>query len=153
MVELNFDVDPNAVSDTSFGPIPAGEYDGEIVAADMRQSGAGHNYLSVQVKIEGRGSVWDNLNLWHPSSSAVEIAQRKLNEIGVALGLGKINDTDQLVARPVKVNVGFQKSDPTRNEIKSYSSPASAASPAPAVSPPAAAPAPAAGGAAPAWRG
>jgi len=154
MVELNFDVDASAVGDSSFGPIPAGNYDGEIVAADVRVSGAGHNYLSVQVKIEGRGSVWDNLNLWHPSAGAVEIAQRKLNEIGVALGLGNIGDTDQLVAKRVKVSVGFQKSDPTRNEIKTYSSPASAASPAQAVPPSAAAPAPPpAGGAAPAWRG
>ena len=154
MVELNFDVDASAVGDSSFGPIPAGNYDGEIIAADVRVSGAGHNYLSVQVKIEGRGSVWDNLNLWHPSAGAVEIAQRKLNEIGVALALANIGDTEQLIARRVLVGVGFQKSDSTRNEIKTYSSPTSAASPAQAVLPSAAAPAPPpAGGAAPAWRG
>lgn len=153
MVEFNFDVDPNALGDGSYGPIPAGDYDAEIVAADLVVSKAGHNMLTLQVKIEGRGSIWDNLNLWNPNPKAVEIATEKLTQIGMALGMGKITDTDQLIARPVKINVGFQKSDPTRNEIKSYSSPASAASPAPAVSPPAAAPAPAAGGAAPAWRG
>lgn len=150
MVELNFTVDADATSDTSFGPIPAGDYQGEIVAADVRVSGAGHNYLSVQVKIEGKGSVWDNLNLWHPSAGAVEIAQRKLNEIGVALGVPAIRDTDELIARRVAVNVGFQKNDPQRNEIKTYSSPDVAAAPAPAVASPTAAPTPQA---TPAWRG
>jgi hypothetical protein len=152
MVELNFDVDPALISDRSFSPIAAGEYNGEIVAADMRTSGAGNQYLSVQVRIEGKGSVWDNLNLRHPNPATVEIAERRLTEIGMALGLAKIADTEQLLARPVRVVVGMQKSDPNRNDIKAYLS-REATPAAPAVPPSAPAPAPtAAASATPAWR-
>jgi hypothetical protein len=143
MVELNFEVNADAVTDRTFGPIPPGEYAGEIVAADVKTSAAGHQYLSVQVQIEGKGSVWDNLNLWHPSSSAVEVATRKLTQIGLAIGVPKIHDTDELLAKRVRVRVGLQKKDPERNDILDYL--AGAPSPSPAAPPPSAS-------SAPAWR-
>ena len=118
MVKLNFDT--TAITDTSFGPIAPGEYDGEIVAAEERMSGAGNRYLSIQVQIDSKGSVWDNLNLWHPKPNVVEIALDRLKQYkqatDTALDRAEF-DTDEWLARTVRVRVGIKKDDPSRNEI------------------------------------
>lgn len=156
MVELNFDISADAVQERSFGPIPPGDYEGEIVGVDVKTSQAGNQYLSVQVRVEGKGSVWDNLNLWHSRADVVEIATRRLNEIGAALGMARIRDTDELLAKRVQIAIGLDKRDPSRNQIVGYrsvaGSPATTPVAAPAAPSPAAA-APLAASAAPAWRG
>ena len=136
MVELNFET-PDA-SEFSYGPIPIGDYEGEIVAADVKESVKGNKYLSIQVRIDGKGSVRDNLNLWHPNSAAVDIAVRKLAEIEASIGQ-KLADTDEMILKTVKVRIGIRKDDSTRNEIVQYMSagtnsplPADKAAPVPA---------------------
>ena len=141
MVEINFEVDSEAASDSSFGPITPGDYLGRIVAVDQKTSGSGYEYLSVEIQTD-KGRVWDNLNLWHSNPKAVDIAKRKLSEIGVAVGMGKIKDTEELLAKELTVKVGLQKDDPTKNEVITYTSAAAADLPAaaPSAPPPAAAP-------------
>lgn len=144
MVELNFEV--AAAEPSAFGPLAPGEYVGEIVAADVKQTKAGSNMLSLEIKTD-RGKVWDNLNLWHSNPKAVEIAKERLSAIGRALGMSAITDTDQLLAKRVKVRVGIQERNPNYNEVLGYAaatdaapqpysgSPQMPASPAPAVTP------------------
>ena len=84
MVELNFEVE--AVEPSSFGPLPAGEYDGEIVGCDIKETRSGTNMLSLEIQTD-KGKVWDNLNLWHTNPKAVEIAKERLSAIGTALGM------------------------------------------------------------------
>ena len=141
MVELNFEV--AAAEPSAFGPLAPGEYVGEIVAADVKQTKAGTNMLSLEIQTD-KGKVWDNLNLWHTNPKAVEIAQERLSAIGLALGMTVITDTDQLLAKRVKVRVGIQDRNPQYNEVLGYAAasaaPAPAPDPAPAV--PASAPPP-----------
>ena len=141
MVELNFVV--AEAEPSGFGPLSPGEYVGEIVAADVKQTKAGTNMLSLEIQTE-KGKVWDNLNLWHTNPKAVEIAQERLSAIGLALGMTVITDTDQLLAKRVKVRVGIQDRNPQYNEVLGYAAasaaPAPAPDPAPAV--PASAPPP-----------
>ena len=83
MVELNFTVDPNMQSGGGeWQALETGDYTGSIVDASQKTSQTGNKYLAVQVTIEGKGSVWDNLNLWHSNPKAVSIATEKLNSIG-----------------------------------------------------------------------
>jgi len=142
MVELNFEVE--AVEPSSFGPLPAGEYDGEIVGCDIKETRSGTNMLSLEIQT-GKGKVWDNLNLWHSNPKAVDIAKERLSAIGSALGMSKIDDTDQLLAKKVRIRVGIQKANPQYNEVLGYlpaaSGSLSAATPSAAPAP---APAPAA---------
>jgi len=140
MVELNFEVE--AVEPSSFGPLPAGEYDGEIVGCDIKETRSGTNMLSLEIQTD-KGKVWDNLNLWHTNPKAVEIAKERLSAIGTALGMTKIDDTDQLLARRVRVRVGIQERNPNYNEVLGYLATSLPSSPAAAVSPAAPAPAPA----------
>ena len=122
MSELDFEINPEVLENDSFErkPLQPGEYEGEIIGCETKTSAAGHKYLSVQVEVNGNW-VWENLNLWHPKEDVVEIAKRKLTQIGVALGMSKITDTEQLLARRVKVDLRLQKNDSTRNEIVSWS--------------------------------
>ncbi len=158
MVALNLDVPAEATSH-SYEPLPAGDYVGDIVEISFPMSAAGHEQLCIQVRIDGHGSVWEYLNYKHPSEVAKNIAMEKLQQIGRALGMSHIADTDQLIARRIGVYVGFKKGDPKKNEIKSFSAPAPVqnqavaggtppvAPAAPVASPAAAEPVPA-----PAWR-
>jgi len=141
MVEINFEVDTEAASDSSFGPITPGDYLGRIIAVDQKTSSSGNEYLSVEIQTD-KGRVWDNLNLWHSNSKAVDIAKRKLSEIGIAVGLGVIKDTEQLLAKELTVKIGLRKDDPTKNEVITYASASAADLPATAASapPPVAAP-------------
>lgn len=135
MVSLNIER-PAEGSSNSYGPIPAGDYDGEIVAADEKISKTGNRYLSVQVKIDGHGSVWEILNLWHPKDTVAQIAAEKLEDIEKSADLvGKLfnGDSDLMLARSVRVRVKIRDDDPQRNEIDAWLP--KAGSPVPAASP------------------
>jgi len=157
MVALNHTV--TDVADSTYETIAPGTYDGEIVAIDQKTSRAGNEYLSVQVRIEGKGSVWDNLNYFAAAGSTTkQIADEKLSAIGAAVGVQHIADTDTLLARRVRIVVAHEpdRADPNKvwPRIMRYTAPAAAeAAPAPAAPAPApAAPAAAPASAPPPWR-
>ena len=131
MVELNFDVE--AVEPSSFGPLPPGEYEGEIVACDLKQTRTGTNMLAIEIQTD-KGKVWDNLHLWHTNPKAVEVAKARLAMIGMALGMQKIPDSDLLLAKRITVRVGIQENNPQYNEVLGYAASMGVA-PAPAPAP------------------
>ncbi len=128
MVEINFDLEKYKEENQDqggFGPLDPGQYLGRIVEVVQKTSSKGNDYLSVQIQTD-KGRVWENLNLWHPTPDAVNIAKRKLAEISTALGIGAIKDTEELLAKELKIEVtveqykdkdGNQKS---RNEVVKY---------------------------------
>lgn len=131
MVQLDYTVDPNMQSSGGgYEPMPAGDYVGEICAVEEATSQAGNKYLRVQVRVEGHGVVFDNLNLWHPNAKAVKIATERLNEIGKALGMASISDTDQLLAKQVMISVVVEPDNggTPRNAITAYKPAAAAGS-------------------------
>lgn len=137
MVSLNwsFDETNTGSGGASSGPIPAGDYLAEIisVAIEPAQSNPDNKMLVLEWTIESGRRVWDRLNLWHPTSQkAVEIATERFNQLGVAVGLGQISDTDQLLLKRAMVSIGIQANNPQYNEVKGYAP----ASTAPMVNPP-----------------
>lgn len=126
MAAINFNaetVDPNQVYDA----LPAGDYPVIISSADIRQTKSGTGqYLEITLDIQssdlmGR-KLFDRLNLWNPNPKTVEIAQRQLSAICHATGVMQLEDTDQLIHRPLIASVKV-KDDPgygLRNEIKGY---------------------------------
>ena len=155
MVQLNYTVDPNMQSSGGgYEPMPAGDYVAEICAVEERTSKTGNKYLLLQVRVEGHGVVFDNLNLWHPNATAVKIATERLNAIGKALGMASISDTDQLLAKQVMISVVVESNNggTPRNSITDYK-PAAAAGSQPPPTAAAAATAPATSGGNLPWEG
>ena len=128
MVEINFDLETYKEENqdqVSFGPLDPGQYLGRVLEVKQETSQAGHQNLVIEFQTD-KGRVWDRLNLWHPKPNAVNIAKRKLAEIATALGMGAIKDTEELLAKELKIEViveqyedrdGNQKS---RNEVVKY---------------------------------
>ena len=153
-LEQSFDIkDMPVAEDRDFSPIPAGWYTAAIVGADVRTTKAGTgNYIAVRFDIIGpehQGRVvWCNLNTRNPSPKAEEIGRQQLGDIMRAIGLPKLEDTDQMLGGNLSIKVTV-KDDPTYgpgNEVKAFKSiegssppaatPTVASDKAPAASPP-----------------
>ena len=129
MVSLNWSFDETNMGSggASSGPIPAGDYLAEIisVAIEPAQNNPDNKMLVLEWTIENGRRVWDRLNLWHPTSQkAREIATERFNQLGFAVGLGQISDTDQLVLKRAMVSIAIQANNSQYNEIKGYAPPA-----------------------------
>ncbi|MEK9896210.1 MAG: DUF669 domain-containing protein [Burkholderiaceae bacterium] len=139
-----------APAPSKYGPIPAGDYKAMITDSEMKPTRAGTGqYLQLVWEItEGQHTdrkIWDRLNLVNPNPTAVDIAKRDLASIMRAVGLDKIDDTEQLHYKEVMITVTVRKGDngyEDSNEIKAYAPAGRSAPAAPAaVATPAAAPA------------
>ena len=112
--------DPNAHEEMkSFDPLPPGWYPMQIITAEVCKTKSGDgSYVKLEWEIvesmrpdlKGR-RVWENLNLWNSNPDAVDIANRMLASICKAVGLGQIDDTDLLLARPMAVKVKIRPAE------------------------------------------
>ena len=123
MVQLNHNVDAADVGGGDFPLLEDGDYPATIVGADAKVSKAGDTYLQLQFDLV-KTNIWQNFNLWHSTSTkAVEIAKQELNELGVALGMPRIGDSEELVAKRLIVRVATEPASgewPARNKIVGY---------------------------------
>ena len=134
MVALNFDATAVPESTSGYDLIEPGEYRAEIVADEVKESKskAGNHYLELQVKIDGKGSIWDRLNLWNSNPSAVEIANCTLKEIANAIGQSRIEDSAEMLLKPLMVRVEIEPGTAgykDKNIIVKYSGVGSPAAP------------------------
>jgi len=131
MVQINLDVDANAVSGGDFPLLKDGEYSATIVNTETRVSSKGDTYLVIQFDLGGP-QIWMNYNLWHATSpKAVEIAKEQLNSLGAALGMQRIGDSEDLIAKRLTVKVETEAGNgdwPAKNKIVGYKSLAAAQS-------------------------
>ena len=127
-LEESFDIaDLPTAKDRDFAPIPAGWYTAAIAGAEVRTTKAGNgNYIAVRFDITGpehQGRVvWTNLNTRNPSSQAEEIGRQQLGDIMRAIGLTKLEDTDQMLGGNLTIKVTV-KDDPTYgpgNEVRGF---------------------------------
>jgi|TARA_R110002012_G_scaffold56610_4_gene145402 hypothetical protein len=130
-----------------FDPIPAGWYTAAIAGADIKETKAGTgNYIAVRFDVTGpeyQGRVvWTNLNTRNPNPKAEEIGRQQLGNIMRAIGLTKLEDTDQLLGGNLSIKVSV-RDDPNygpSNEVKGYRATEGSAPPgaafAPYVAPP-----------------
>jgi hypothetical protein len=138
MATLNFTTSSVTLSErpaTSYGPLPAGEYEMVITRSASKPTKAGTgSYLELEMQIasgehSGRRH-WERLNLDNPNSTAVRIAQEALAKLCLALGLEHVEDSEQLHDLPFIAVVGIDKKDDQRNVIYDYA-PVMAAKPQP----------------------
>lgn len=134
MVALNFDASAVQESTGGYELIEPGKYRAEIVADEVKESKStpGNHYLELQVKIDGKGSIWDRLNLWNSNPSAVEIANGTLKQIANAIGQSRIVDSAEMLLKPLMVRVEIEPGTAgykDKNIIVGYSGVGSVAAP------------------------
>ncbi len=142
------EVDVNA--QTSFDPLPAGDYCLKAVEADEKTTKSGDGqYIKVKfevVKGEYAGRlVWMNFNIVNPSEKAQNIGRQQIVAWATACGKPNADDTDKLIDKPFMCTLKIEKSVgyADSNSIKAFlfdkdDAPAPAAKPAAAKAAPAA---------------
>lgn len=120
-------------SDRNFEPIPPGWYDVSITGADVKptKSGTGQ-YIAVRYDVTGpthQGRViFGNLNIRNANPQAERIGHQQLGELMRAIGLAKVEDTDQLVGHHLQIKVKIRESagyEP-QNDVAGFKSAGSA---------------------------
>ncbi len=111
-----------------FSPLPAGDYTTQITGAELKttKSGTGQ-YIKVELTVVGDDfqgrKVWGNINIKNDSEKAEEIGRAQLNQLMSAIGLEKLEDTNQLVGKDVTIKLKVKEATeqwPANNEIKAY---------------------------------
>lgn len=115
----------------------------ESMVVDVTRE-TGGQYISVQYSIEGPTHsgrvVFGNLNIKNRNPEAERIGLQQLGEVMGAIGLAKIQDTDQLIGGDLMIKVGTSKKQEgfeQRNEVKGFKAIEGGAPPMPTQSPPA----------------
>lgn len=148
-------VDELPVSDRSYDLVPDGWYSATMTKADLGET-KNKTGLKIDVRYDITGPthegrvVFGSINIRNQSPKAEEIGRQQLGEIMRAIGLAKVEDTDQLVGARIQIKVGKSKPQEgyeVKNEIKGWKAVEGSAPP--VSSAPAASAAP--GGAKPPW--
>ena len=125
MFELNHVCSEHTAS-TGFDALPVGDYTCVIVEATQKPTKAGTGaYLNLKIQVADGAFAnrifFDLLNLWNPSSTAVEIAQGTLTAIGDALGLATITDPAQICGKHLTVSLKQEVyMSETQNKVSAY---------------------------------
>lgn len=170
MAQLGQTFDVNELPQSTGGnydPLPEGYYDAHITQAELvpTKDGTGQ-YIKLRLDITGPSHqgrvVFSNINIRNASAKAEEIGRQQLGELMRAIGLARVQDTDQLVGthvnakltvREARTDAASGKTYGASNEVRAYKAINGAAAMPQAASKPFSAPAaPAqAGKAAPPW--
>ena len=130
-MQLNeeFSLDTLPKSTSSFDPLPAGIYEVTITKAELKDNKAGTGQLiSIRYDIVGpthQGRViFGNFNIKNPNPKAEEIGRQQLGEMMTAIGISKVNNTDQLIGARLKIKLVVRSSEEygEQNDIKGWSS-------------------------------
>ena len=124
---IDFDVtsyEPQIKS--SFEPLPPGDYQAIISDSAIKATKAGTGeYIELTMQItDGQYSgrrIWERLNVSNPNKTAEEIARSQLNAIRGALGIAKLESTEQLHDKPFVLSLDLDRKEPTRNRVMGYS--------------------------------
>jgi hypothetical protein len=126
MAKFTFDattVEPSAPT----GPIPAGTYLAHVIESDLKalKSGNGTGLALTFQILDGEFKnrrLWANLNVQHSNPEAQKIGQQQLSSLCRAVNAVKLNNSEELHFKPVKIRVKIrvdaQYGD--KNEIAGY---------------------------------
>lgn len=125
----------------NFEPLPAGWYQAKITKAEVRETKAGTgNYIAVRYDITGpthQGRVvFGNLNIKNPSSESERIGREQLGELMRAIGLTRVQDSDELIGGELSIKLKVRQSDKygDSNDVAGFKAIQGAQPPAPRAS-------------------
>jgi hypothetical protein len=129
-------------SDRDFAPLPDGWYAVTVSEADVKATKAGTgSYIKLRLDVTGPSHqgrvVFGNINIRNPNPKAEEIGNQQLGELMRAVGLPRLEDTDQLIGRHLSIKLVTRSSEQygDQNEIKAFKAAGDAAPAAASVSP------------------
>lgn len=115
MATLNFDAN-QVQPEESLEALPAGWYNCQIVGSEIKPTAKGGAYLQLDLQVlDGQYAgrrIFDRLNIKNENPTAVEIAYRRLSAYCHAVGVLKVEDSQQLHGIPLKVRVTV-RTDPS----------------------------------------
>ena len=126
----------------NFDPIPAGWYTAQIAKTELKDTkDSTGQYINMQMTITGPSYqgrvVFAMINIRNKSQKAEEIGRQQLGDLMRALGLARVQDTDELIGGNLSVKVDIQQSpgyDP-KTVVKSYKAIEGSAPPMPTPAP------------------
>jgi hypothetical protein len=124
-LDEEFSVDTLPVGNGAFEPLPEGWYNAAITGAEIKLTKAGDGkYIACKYTITGPSHqgrvIFGNLNIKNASTKAEEIGRQQLGEIMRAIGLAKVQDTDQLIGGNLGIKLSLKTGDYAGNEVKGY---------------------------------
>ena len=133
-------------SERNFEPLPAGWYTATIGGAEVKATKAGTGeYIAIRYDITGPSHqgrvVFGNLNIKNANPTAEAIGYQQMGELMRAIGLARVDDTDQFVGGQLQVKLDVRKSEQygDSNDVKGFKSLSGGAMPMAAASAPKAA--------------
>ncbi len=145
-LDQTYDINELPHGTSSFDPLPPGWYSGVITGAELKntKNGTGQ-YISIKYQVtapthQGR-VVFGNINIKNANPKAEEIGRQQLGEIMRAIGLARVQDTDQLIGGNLQIKLAIRESEgyEPQNEFKGFKA-IEGSTPPVASAPPAAAP-------------
>lgn len=132
-----YDVSTLPKGSNNFEPLPAGWYAASITKAEVCATKDGRGqYIKIRYDITGpthQGRVmFGNLNIRNASAQAEEIGRQQLGELMRAIGLDRVNDTDQLIGGHLQIKLSVKPADEkyeAGNEVKGFRAIAGAPAP------------------------
>jgi len=133
----SFNTDDLPTSDRSFDPLPEGWYQATITGAELANTKTGTGqYIKIKYSITGPTHagrvVFGNLNIRNQNPQAESIGRQQLGELMRAIGLPRVEDTDQLIGGSLSIKLTVKAADgqyEASNEVKGFK--AASGSPAP----------------------
>ena len=114
-LDTTINVDELPESEPDFKPIPAGWYSANITNAELKASSKGGQRISVRYDVIGPSHqgrvVFGNFNVRNNSEEAVRISREQLGQLMRATGLGKLENTDQLIGLQTQIKVKVKPAD------------------------------------------
>ena len=127
LIGQSFVADELPQSSGDFSPLPEGWYTAVIHSADIKNTKDGTGqYIAVRYDITGpthQGRVvYGNVNIKNKSSQAEEIGRQALGGIMRAIGLPRVDDTDQLIGGnlQIKLSIRTQEGYEPSNDVRQY---------------------------------
>ena len=98
------------LEENNFKLIPAGWYEVSISSTELKQTKAGTGeYIALRYDVLGPAHqgrvIVGKLNIRNPNSKTQDIGIQQLGELMRAIGLASVEDTDQLIAGHLEVEV------------------------------------------------
>jgi hypothetical protein len=122
-----FDLDDLPESENSYDPIPEGWYEAVINKAEPKKTKDGTGtYINVRYDIVGpthQGRVvFSIINVKNKSAIAQNIGLQNLKQLMRAIGIKRVDDTDQLIGGrlSIKVVVRTQEGYEPSNDVRGY---------------------------------
>lgn len=127
MASLGGTFDPQDVpeDERNFPPLPAGDYECQIIESEVIKTKSGGDMLKLTLEVMNAPHgyttrVWDNLNIRNSNPQAQQIAHRALADLCAACGTGPIQDSEELHYKPFIATLKVEPERTDDNTGKTY---------------------------------